>query len=295
MTTDRTLEGIPNWENRTLFHGDNLDFLRSINSNTVQLIATDPPFNKSKDFHATPDSLSSGAKFKDRWRWDKDIHDEWVDQIQDDWPATWAVIESTKQSYGSDMAAFLCWLGVRLMEMRRILCSDGSIYLHIDHTAHAYVKALMDSVFGRRQFVNEIIWSYRSGGGSKRHFGRKHDILLFYTKGIESTFNADDVRVPYDAVIAKKRAHLFNERGKISSDVWDISRPPNHSPELTGYPTQKPLAVYERILKASSNPGDIQQPRRYSTRSILRVRHDTYSCRTSWEAVGRHGHLGWSL
>ena len=181
------------------------------------------------------------------------------------------------------------------MEMRRILCSDGSIYLHIDHTAHAYVKALMDSVFGRRQFVNEIIWSYRSGGGSKRHFGRKHDILLFYTKGIESTFNADDVRVPYDAVIAKKRAHLFNERGKISSDVWDISRPPNHSPELTGYPTQKPLAVYERILKASSNPGDIQQPRRYSTRSILRVRHDTYSCRTSWEAVGRHGHLGWSL
>ncbi len=128
-----------------------------MNSGTVHLIATDPPFNKNKDFHATPNSLAKGAKFKDRWRWDEDIHEEWVDQIQDDWSATWAVIDAARQSFGSDMAAFLCWLGVRLMEMHRVLREDGSIYLHIDHTAHAYVKALMDSIFGPQNFQNEII------------------------------------------------------------------------------------------------------------------------------------------
>ena len=77
----------PNWENRTLFHGDNLGLMRSMNSGTVHLIATDPPFNKGRDFHATPDSLSAGASFQDRWRWEKDVHPEWVDSIQDDGPA----------------------------------------------------------------------------------------------------------------------------------------------------------------------------------------------------------------
>ncbi len=141
-----------------------------MNSGTVHLIATDPPFNKNKDFHATPNSLAKGAKFKDRWRWDEDIHEDWVDQIQDDWPATWAVIDASRQSFGSDMAAFLCWLGVRLMEMHRVLREDGSIYLHIDHTAHAYVKALMDSIFGQQNFRNEIIWSYGLGGSSPKRW-----------------------------------------------------------------------------------------------------------------------------
>ncbi len=134
-----------NFENRTLYHGDNLPFLRGLNSETVNLIATDPPF-KNKDFHATPGSLASGAQFQDRWRWDEDIHDDWLIAIQRDEPEVWSVITTAKQVWGDDMGAFLCWLGVRLLEMRRILADDGSLYLHIDHTAHAWVKTLMDAI-----------------------------------------------------------------------------------------------------------------------------------------------------
>ena len=102
-----------NFENRTLYHGDNLDFLKGINSGTVNLIATDPPFNKNRDFHATPDSLASGASFIDRWRWDEDIHQEWIDEIQDDFPGVWQAIENGRINHSPSMAAFLCWLGVR--------------------------------------------------------------------------------------------------------------------------------------------------------------------------------------
>ena len=105
--------GAPNFANRTLYHGDNLPFLRGMNSETVPLIATDPPFNKNRDFHATPDSLAAGVKFEDRWRWEIDVHQEWIDAIQDDWPAVWQVIEAARAAAGKDMAAFLCWLGVR--------------------------------------------------------------------------------------------------------------------------------------------------------------------------------------
>ena len=117
--------GIPNFKNRTLFHGDNLVFLRGINSETVDLIATDPPFNKGRDFHATPDSLATGAKFQDRWSWADDVEGEWVDQITDDWPNVMTVINAARESFGDDMGAFLCFMGVRLLEMRRVLKTTG--------------------------------------------------------------------------------------------------------------------------------------------------------------------------
>ena len=97
----------PNFQNRTLYHGDNLNFLRGMNSETVHLIATDPPFNKSRDFHATPDSLTRGASFQDRWSWRDDIHDEWLLEIQRDHPDVWSVINTAKRVYGDDMGAFL--------------------------------------------------------------------------------------------------------------------------------------------------------------------------------------------
>ena len=96
----------PNWKNRTLFHGDNLDFLRAMNSESVDLIATDPPFNKGRDFHATPDSLASGAKFQDRWSWEKDVHREWVDQIEDDHKPLMEAIESARHAHSDGMGAF---------------------------------------------------------------------------------------------------------------------------------------------------------------------------------------------
>ena len=277
--------GIPNWENRTLFHCDNLDVLRNMNSNSVHLIATDPPFKKGRDFHATPDSLAAGAGFKDRWRWDEDAHPEWRDSIFDDWPESWEVIEMARSSYGDDMGAYLCWLGVRLMEMRRVLRDDGSICLHIDHTAHAYVKCLMDSIFGHKNFRNEIVWCYRTGGASKTHFGRKHDIILFYTKSNQLTFNIqkecsyltgqlkhspseklqeDEFGVYQVVLFSKTHIKLYvDEHGRYYTmvncrDYWtDIDAVGRTSRERFGYPTQKPLALYGRIIEALSNPNDI--------------------------------------
>jgi len=286
----------PNFQNRTLYHGDNLDFLRGMNSETVHLIATDPPFNKNRDFHATPDSLSAGARFKDRWSWERDVHEEWVDSIKDDWPAVWSVIEAARAAYGDDMAAFLCWLGVRVMEMRRVLRPDGSLYLHIDHTAHAYVKSLMDAIFGWKCFQNEVVWCYREAINSRKRWNRKHDTILFYTKSPKNwIFNADEVLQPHsDTTIKKYRyedekgKYRLMGRGLVNSpirskrdvskewernhpelvyrqylrkgtypvDYWMIDIINQNAKERTGYPTQKPLALYERIIKASSNEGD---------------------------------------
>jgi site-specific DNA-methyltransferase (adenine-specific) len=247
----------PNWENRTLFLGDNLKVMRAMNSETIDLICTDPPFNKGKDFHATPDSLSAGSSFQDRWSWRDDVDQEWLDQITDDFPLLMNVIQGSRSSYGDDMGAYLAFMAVRLLAMKRLLKPTGSIYLHCDPTASHYLKELMDAIFGKENFLNEIIWAYNSGGGTKKRFGRKHDVILFYSKTKDYFFNADAVRVPYDATIAKSREHLFNDNGKVMPDVWNISRPPNHSKEWLGYPTQKPLKVYETMILASSKPGDI--------------------------------------
>ena len=270
-----------NFRNRTLFHGDNLTFLRGMNSGTVHLIATDPPFNKARDFHATPDSIAKGARFTDRWAWERDVHPEWIDAIQDDWPAVWSVINAAEVASGEDMAAFLCWLGVRLLEMHRVLRDDGSIYLHIDHTAHAYVKALMDGIFGRENFRNEIVWGYTGPASTKRWFPRKHDTILFYAKSDQAVFNRDAVRVPYNEETLARRGRTEGSNSIISPSVETVSRRSTaqvnkrfgegeaheswwtdipaltNQKERTGYPTQKPLALYERIIKASSNPGDI--------------------------------------
>ena len=272
--------GLPNFANRTIFHGDNLEFLRGLNSECVDLIATDPPFNKSKDFHATPDSLAAGASFPDRWRWEHDVQQEWVDSLEDDWPEVWRFINGVKQSGQRDMAAFLCWLGVRLLECRRILKPTGSMYLHIDHTAHAYVKVLMDGIFGRRNFKNEIVWAYTGPSNTKRWFPRKHDSILWYAKGKAWVFNREAVRVPYSQDYVDRFKKQYNEGadkssifatghnternqelaklGKTPEDWWPEFSPVGRSKiENTGYPTQKPIGLYERIIQASSNPGDV--------------------------------------
>ena len=267
--------GEPNWKNRTLFHGDNLKFLRAMNSESVHLIATDPPFNKGRDFHATPDSLASGASFQDRWSWDKDVHEEWVDQITDDFPKVMNVIQGSRNSYGDDMGAFLCFMAVRLVEMHRVLREDGSIYLHCDPTASHYLKELMDSIFGRKNFRNEIVWCYPpKGKPPKFGFHRKHDILLYYGKSENiGIFNhqytgLDNYQISKFSKIDKhgrkykefkgKRTYLDESKGRPVPTWWDdIGQTGQSKIEFIGYPTQKPLKLYERIIKASSNEGDI--------------------------------------
>lgn len=271
----------PNWNNRTLFHADNLDVMREMNSETVDLIATDPPFNKGRDFHATPESLSAGASFQDRWSWDDDVEEDWLDQIQNDWPNVWTVVNGAKDSWGDDMGAYLCFMAVRLIAMHRILKTTGSIYLHCDPTASHYLKMLMDAIFGRKNFKNEIIWCYNVGGKSKRRWAPKHDTILFYTKGREYHFDGkaagvprdtgtksfggrigtDEDGRPYQDKIVRATGKIYRyylDEPKIPEDWWtDINSLQSGVAERTGYPTQKPLALYERFLKASTRVDDI--------------------------------------
>lgn len=275
-----------NFQNRTLFHGDNLDFLRAMNTESVDLIATDPPFKKGKDFHATPNSLASGAKFQDRWRWEEDIQPAWLDQIQDDHPHVWSAIDTANSIYmrrtktnlskprdevGSDMGAFLCFMAVRLLEMQRVLKTSGSIYLHCDPTASHFLKMIMDAIFGYHNFRNEIVWFYHdTPGRPTKDFARKHDIILRYVNNNKQfTFNADSVRIPILEASVERyltprnlggRSYVGGEsstKGKIPEDVWTFPAVKGNSKEAYGYPTQKPLALYKRIILASSNEGDI--------------------------------------
>ena len=244
--------------------------MQAMNSETVDLIATDPPFNKGRDFHATPDSLASGAKFQDRWSWEKDVHEEWVDQINDDYPHVMHVIHGSRASYGDDMGAFLCFMAVRLIAMRRILKPTGSIYLHCDPTASHYLKELMDAVFGRKNFINEIIWRYSWGNHTATRWNRKHDVILFYGKSKTWVFNAEQVMEKREGEVLRRlatgvaSATMAADKGKgndktlkLPTDVWDVPTINGMARERTGYPTQKPLALYERIVKASSNESDV--------------------------------------
>lgn len=239
-----------------------------MNSESVDLIATDPPFNKGRDFHATPDSLASGAKFQDRWSWERDVHEEWVDHITDDLPRLMEAIESARYAHSDGMGAFMCFMAVRLLEMRRVLKDTGSIYLHCDPTASHYLKAVMDAIFGWRNFRNEIVWCYTSGGVSKRYFGKKHDLILFYSKSQKSYVFNTQYRPYSEGTIQRgltqykknlNENYSLYKNGAVQNDWWaDIQ--PILSPtakEQTGYPTQKPITLYERIIKASSNEGDI--------------------------------------
>ena len=278
-----------NFDNRTLFWGDNIDFMRAMNSETVDLIATDPPFNKGRDFHATPDSLAAGASFQDRWKWDEEAHPQFTDALRDD-PKNkniWTVIESARASWGDDMGAFLCFMGVRLMEMRRVLKQTGSIYLHCDPTASHYLKTLMDAVFGRGQFISEIIWNYGTPSGG-RVAGKKpvktHENLLVYARAYgKHTYNIQ--YLPYsEKYISERfthvdedgrryqtrkrsgsvtRQYLDESSGVPLSNVWADLKAlyarhlVKRKEEETGYPTQKPLDLYERIIRVSSNEGEV--------------------------------------
>ncbi|MBF2734501.1 MAG: site-specific DNA-methyltransferase, partial [Betaproteobacteria bacterium AqS2] len=123
--------GEPNWSNRTLFQGDNLPFLRAMNSESVDLIATDPPFNKKRDFHASPGSVAAGASFEDRWSWKEDVHDDWLRKLNEEEHAQLrAAVFAAKEVHSDGMGAYICYMAVRLLEMHRLLKPTGSLYLH---------------------------------------------------------------------------------------------------------------------------------------------------------------------
>lgn len=204
-----------------LEHADCLDFAARQAPASFRLIYLDPPFFTGRTFEAR----GAEGGFSDLW--------------------------------AGSMTDYLGFLRPRLEAVRALLTPDGSLLLHLDWRSVHYAKVLCDEVFGMTCFQNEIIWSYNSGGGSKRRYGRKHDTILWYGAGPEPFFNAEAARVPYDATIARKRAHLFHPDGKVSGDVLAIPRPPNHSKEWVGWPTQKPLELLRFLVRCHSEPGDL--------------------------------------
>jgi len=277
----------------TLYYGDNLDILKKhIKNETVDLIYLDPPFQSGKNYNiifqpktgAIRGATSQIKTFEDTWRWGEEAEREYTELITGTLttePPSQKLIDLMKAFRGylaeCPLLAYLCMMAPRLLEMKRVLKQTGSIYLHCDPTASHYLKLLMDSIFGVSNFRREIIWVLKGASGYKslvNSFVRGHDTILYYSKSKNPIFNKK--YLPYNEAqlkrfrkdkngrmfktITKDRVMYLDEaKGVPITDVWtDIAsfQTVVNSPEITGYPTQKPEALLERIIKASSNPGD---------------------------------------
>ncbi len=260
-----------NIKNRTIFCNDNLHVLKGINSNAIDLIYLDPPFNKKKTFAAPLGSNAEGAEFEDIFRLE-DIKAEWIQTIEQDNEALYNFINSIKLIEGKTSYNFcyLIYISIRLIECYRILKPTGSIYLHCDPTMSHYLKLVLDCIFGEKQFRNEIIWQYFMGGKSKKQFAKKHDCIFWFTKTNNWYFNPVHVNRHLDFKPSlnddsKNGTVWKNKLGYWSKvqcpDVWNIKSVFNMSKEYIGYPTQKPLALLDRIIKTScSEEGIVLDP-----------------------------------
>ena len=259
----------PNFASESLWTGDNLPVLRGMNDGCVDLIYLDPPFNSNRHYEAPIGSKAAGASFKDAWTLsDVDVHEH--GELADRSPAAYAVIEAARLAHGKGMQSYLIFMAVRLLELRRVLAPTGSLYLHCDPTASHYLKLLCDAVFGRARFRNEIVWCYRKWSVKAGQFARNHDVVLFYADA-DQTFNPQFVEPSpgtkkrwkgrrQQAVFVDGVRHAASSEKKAQSpcpDWWEISVLNPNAKERTGYPTQKPLALLDRIIRASSNEGDM--------------------------------------
>lgn len=221
--------------------GDNLPFLQSFPEESVDLIYIDPPFNTGR--------LQSRRQLKT-------IRSDSGDRIGfGDQSYSTEVI--TICDYRDSFKDYRAFLEPRLCEAHRVLKPFGSLYFHIDFREAHYCKVLLDEIFGRENFLNEIIWAYDFGGRARDRWPAKHDNIFFYAKDAQNyTFNRQDIdRIPYMApgLVGEEKA----KKGKLPTDTWWHTIVGTNSKEKTGYPTQKPLGVLERIIRASSNPGDL--------------------------------------
>ena len=253
----------------TLYTNDNLFILHGMNSNLVNLIYMDPPFNSKRIYSAPIGSKAAGASFKDMWTW-QDVNEAYLDTLAENYPLLTKYIATTGGLHSKAMMSYLTYMSQRLIEMHRVLKDTGSIYLHCDPTASHYLKILMDEIFGKSNFVAEIIWYYSWGGRTFKRWNRKHDVIFHYAKTNNFVFNVNDVlderilkdaskkRLEYSGAMIMKNADTKADPNLIPpSDVWYIATINAMSKERTGYPTQKPLALLHRIIKASSNENDI--------------------------------------
>ena len=313
----------PNFTDKTIWTGDNLDILRGMNSESVDLIYLDPPFNSNRDYAAPVGSRAAGAAFKDTWTL-SDLDTAYMGLIADEHPAMYKALETAGLTHGKSMQSYLCMMAVRLLEMRRVLKPTGSIYLHCDPTASHYLKTLMDAIFGADNFRSEVIWRRTNAKGlSFKGYPRNNDNLLYYSKGDDFTWNRpfrphdsahveksyryvepetgrryslgdltnpnrnrpnltyewnghlrvwrwtknrmqeahDSGLIHYTSTgLARQKRYLDEMQGNPVDTIWEdegVKPIQSRSKERIGYPTQKPLALLERIIESSSNPGDI--------------------------------------
>ena len=318
-----------NVENRTIFEGDNLHILRGIDSETIDLIYLDPPFNSNRTYEAPIGSEAAGAAFKDAWTL-SDLDNAWHGELAEHEPALYSAISAAEFSHSKSMKAYLIMMGIRMLELRRVLKPTGGIYLHCDSTASHYLKMMMDSIFGRDNFRSEITWKRATStqkGSQHRsmRWGNNADVLLFYamsrstslrperelteSENLEKFKHIDENGQRYyddsahiwrtpnmgarpnlcyewrgfvnphpsgwrlsrerleeeyqkgNIVIRangklERRKYLQDYKGASYGNIWDDILPPGQG-ERTGYPTQKPLELLKRIIKASSKPNDI--------------------------------------
>ena len=242
-----------NW----LYCGDCLDVMRaSIADQSVDLIYLDPPFNTGRDF----------GHFDDRW--------QGIGRTLLTGKLA-VVVDAARIVHGDSMGNYLAFMGERLLAAHRTLKQTGSLYLHCDQAAGHYLKLLLDSIFGYRNFRNEIAWCYSNSGRAKRFFARKHDTILLFTKSDRGFWG--NYRVPISEkylkcsyrqidsqgrrcrvrVDAGKTRVYYPDDGMTCNDWWDIPSLGSRAKERLGYPTQKPIVLLERIIQASSNSGDL--------------------------------------
>ncbi len=351
--------------NRTLFIADNRNLLEHLDNESIDLICIDPPFAKNQTWVGAlrpplsdeerdlelatladweirnraeaadagiewPDCENGAAKFQDIWRWEDDVHEEWLDRIKSEYKPLNRVIKATRHTHGEDTAAYLTYMAIRLVEMHRVLKPTGSIFLHCDYSANSYLRLVMDSLFGRANFRNEIVWRRNDVGKGSQHtpksFGTNTDTILYYSKSADTRvrpyrdLTEEEASSRFDKIDEHGRKYntatpLFSSRsmgarpnlcyewrgfrnphpsgwrlskerleeeyqkgnvvirpdGKLErrkyiddylgvpiDNLWsDIPRIGSAANERTGYPTQKPAALAERIIKVATNPGDI--------------------------------------
>lgn len=224
-----------------IYFGDNLPNLRALPSESIGLIYIDPPFNTGhsqsrKELKTVADENGDRVGFQGR---------------------SYRTTQIGEKAYRDSFDDYLGFLEPRLREAYRVLKSNGSLYFHIDYREVHYCKILLDQIFGRESFLNEIIWAYDYGARSKKKWPAKHDNILWYAKNPDDySFNFEQLdRIPYLApgLVGKEKA----ERGKTPTDTWWHTIVPTNGKEKTGYPTQKPLGIIRRIIRASSQPGDV--------------------------------------
>lgn len=314
--------GKPNWQHQTIWTGDNLDVMRGMNGESVDLIYLDPPFNSNRDYAAPIGSEAAGAAFKDTWTLN-DVDEAWHGEIAEREPALYGIIDAAGEAHGKGMKSYLIMMAVRLLEMKRLLKVTGSIYLHCDPTASHYLKTLMDAIFRSRNFRSEITWRRnRAKGLSFKGYPNSTDSLLYYSMSDIFTWNRPFL--PHDPAYIEKfykfieaetgrryqltdltnpnmnrpnltyeflgvtrvwrwtkermqktyeegrilqskpgavprfKRYLDEMRGTPVDTLWDDIAPVQaKSKERTGYPTQKPLALLDRIITSSSNASDM--------------------------------------